>query len=163
MKGAIYYVAIATVIFSHVKITCYFHVWRYQVFARKLTWYFIRVYIIKPIIALHCNNSDLISRRSMMVWVITVPNTIVADSDWHFDNLCSSHLQSQSELYHYQLMVLNSGYWPNKLLVNEVTMLLVISQLLSHDVIGYEGCHWCASIHLRTSATRSYDFVNHSY
>ena len=25
-KGAIYYVAIATVIFSHVKITCYFHV-----------------------------------------------------------------------------------------------------------------------------------------
>ena len=27
-KGAIYYVAIATVIFSHVKITCYFHMWR---------------------------------------------------------------------------------------------------------------------------------------
>ena len=46
MKGAIYYVAIAKVIFSHVKITCYFHMWRYQVFARKLTWYFIGVYII---------------------------------------------------------------------------------------------------------------------
>ena len=45
-KGAIYYVAIATVIFSHVKRTSYFHVWRY-VFARKLTWYFIGVYIIK--------------------------------------------------------------------------------------------------------------------
>ena len=45
-KGAIYYVAIATVIFSHVKITCYFHVWRYHVFAQKLTWYFIGVYII---------------------------------------------------------------------------------------------------------------------
>ena len=28
------------------KITCYFHMWRYQVFARKLTWYFIGVYII---------------------------------------------------------------------------------------------------------------------
>ena len=28
----IYYVAIATVIFSHVEITCYFHVWRYHVF-----------------------------------------------------------------------------------------------------------------------------------
>ena len=40
-KGAIYYVAIATVIFSHVKIPCYFHVCRYHVFARKLTWYFI--------------------------------------------------------------------------------------------------------------------------
>ena len=45
-KGAIYYAAIATVIFWHVKITCYFHVWRYHVFARKLTWYFIGVYII---------------------------------------------------------------------------------------------------------------------
>ena len=45
-KGAIYYVAIATVIFSDVKITCYFHVWRYHVFAQKLTWYFIGVYII---------------------------------------------------------------------------------------------------------------------
>ena len=28
------------------QITCYFHLWRYQVFARKLTWYFIGVYII---------------------------------------------------------------------------------------------------------------------
>ena len=44
-KGAIYNVAIATVIFSHVKITCYFHIWRYHVFGRKLTWYFIGVYI----------------------------------------------------------------------------------------------------------------------
>ena len=49
MKGAICYVAIATVIFSHVKITCYFHTWRYQVFARKLTWYFIGVYIITKV------------------------------------------------------------------------------------------------------------------
>ena len=29
VKGAVYYEAIATVIFSHVKITCYFHFWRY--------------------------------------------------------------------------------------------------------------------------------------
>ena len=42
-KEGIFYVTIATVIFSHVKITCYFHVF----FARKLTWYFIGVYIIK--------------------------------------------------------------------------------------------------------------------
>ena len=34
------------VISSHVKITCYFHMWRYQVFGRKMTWYFIGVYII---------------------------------------------------------------------------------------------------------------------
>ena len=45
-KGAIYYVAIATAIFSNVKITCYFHVWRYHVFARKFTWSFIGVCII---------------------------------------------------------------------------------------------------------------------
>ena len=50
VKGAIYYVAIAKVIFSHVKITCYFHIWRYQVFARKLTWYFIGFYITKLVI-----------------------------------------------------------------------------------------------------------------
>ena len=50
VKGAIYYVAIATVIFSHVKIRCYFHLWRYHVFARKPTWYFIGVYIINTCI-----------------------------------------------------------------------------------------------------------------
>ena len=39
--------SIATMTFSHVKITCYFQMLRYQVFARKLNWYFIGVYIIK--------------------------------------------------------------------------------------------------------------------
>ena len=49
LKGVVYYEAIATVIFSHVKITCYFHMSGCQVFGRKLTWYFIGVYIInKP-------------------------------------------------------------------------------------------------------------------
>ena len=38
--------AIATLIFSCMKITCYFHMWRYRVFAWKLTWYFTGVYII---------------------------------------------------------------------------------------------------------------------
>ena len=37
---------ITMLIFLRVKITCYLHVWRYHVFARKLTWYFIGVYII---------------------------------------------------------------------------------------------------------------------
>ena len=66
-KGAIYYVAIATVIFSHVKITCYFHVWRYRVFAPKLTWYFIGVYIINWYMiwcALHCN-----AYNTTMKWI----------------------------------------------------------------------------------------------
>ena len=39
-------VAIATVIFSLVKATCKFYMWSYNVFARKLTLYFIGVYII---------------------------------------------------------------------------------------------------------------------
>ena len=40
----------------------------------------------------------------MIGWVSVVLNSTVADSDWRFDNLCGSHLQSQSEV-----MALNSG------------------------------------------------------
>ena len=47
MKGTIYHAAIAMGIFSRVKITCYFHMWGYHVFAQKLTWHFIGVYIVK--------------------------------------------------------------------------------------------------------------------
>ena len=37
----------------------------------------------------------------MIVWVNVVLNrTVVVDSDLRFDNLCGSHLQSESELYH---------------------------------------------------------------
>ena len=38
LRGAVFYEAIATVMFSHVKISSFF--------ARKLTWYFFGVYII---------------------------------------------------------------------------------------------------------------------
>ena len=31
---------------------------------------------------------------------VVLNRSVVVDSDWRFDNLCSSHLQSQSELYH---------------------------------------------------------------
>ena len=55
VKGAIYFSVKATVIFSRVKITCYFRMWKYQIFAGKLTWYFIGVYIIK--ILMKCNGS----------------------------------------------------------------------------------------------------------
>ena len=41
------------------------------------------------------------SRLSLIVQVNVVLNrTVVVDSDWRFDNLCSSDLQNQSELYH---------------------------------------------------------------
>ena len=40
-------------------------------------------------------------RLSLIVRVHVVLNrTVVIDSVWRFDNLCGSHLQSQSELYH---------------------------------------------------------------
>ena len=41
------------------------------------------------------------SRLSLIVRVNVVLNrTVVVDSDWRFEDLCGSHLQSQSELYH---------------------------------------------------------------
>ena len=46
----------------------------------------------------------------MIVWVNIVLNRTIVDSDWRFDNLCGSHCQSHSELYH--VSKCNSGYWP---------------------------------------------------
>ena len=56
--------------------------------------------------------SHFLSRLSMIVWVNVVLNrtVVVVDSDWRFDNLSSSHLQSQSELYH-----ASWWYWHNSL------------------------------------------------
>ena len=65
-KGAIYYVTITTVIASLVKIKCYFHVWKYEVFARKLTWYCTGFYIINCHI-IH----DCIQRLTWCAWGIT--------------------------------------------------------------------------------------------
>ena len=40
-------------------------------------------------------------RLSLIVRVnVVLSRTAVVDSDWRFDNLYGSHLQSQSELYH---------------------------------------------------------------
>ena len=40
-------------------------------------------------------------RLSLIVRVnVALSRTAVVDSDWRFDNLYGSHLQSQSELYH---------------------------------------------------------------
>ena len=44
--------------------------------------------------------SYFISSLSRIVTVNVIPNRVVVDSDCRFDNLCGSHLQSQSELYH---------------------------------------------------------------
>ena len=65
---------------------------------------------------------DYKSRLRLTVRVNVVLNrTVVFDSYWHFDNLCGSHLQSQSELYHvgwwYYTLVIDligqSEKWPS--------------------------------------------------
>ena len=49
----------------------------------------------------HDHNIICKGRLSWIVRVNVVLNrTVLVDSDWCFDNLCGSHLQSQSELYH---------------------------------------------------------------
>ena len=73
------------------------------------------------------------SRLSLIVRVNVVLNrTVVVDSDWCFDNLCGSHLQSQSELYHV-------SWWYYTLVID------LIGQLCC-DVIGRLSvkpwCYW---------------------
>ena len=73
------------------------------------------------------------SRLSLIVRVNVVLNrTVVADSDWRFDNLCGSHRQSQSELYHV-------SWWHYTLVID------LIGQL-RRDVIGRLSvkpwCYW---------------------
>ena len=73
------------------------------------------------------------SRLSLIVRMNVVLNrTVVVDSDWRFDNLCGSHLQSQSELYHV-------SWWYYTLGID------LIGQL-SRDVIGRllvkPWCYW---------------------
>ena len=88
------------------------------------------------------------SRLSLIVRVNVVLNrTVVVDRAWRFDNLCGSHLQSQSELYHV-------SWWYYTLVID------LIGQLL-RDVIGRLSvkpwCYrlwrlvisnWCVSIRL---------------
>ena len=72
------------------------------------------------------------------VWInvtsvsVVLNRTVVVDSDWRFDNLCGSHLQSQSELYHV-------SWWYYTLVID------LIGQL-RRDVIGRLSvkpwCYW---------------------
>ena len=80
-------------------------------------------------------SSILGSRLSLIAWVNLVLNTcrtVVVDSDWCSDNLCGSHLLSQSELYHVT-------WWYYTLVTD------LIGQL-RRDVIGRLSvkpwCHW---------------------
>ena len=92
-KGAIYYVTITTVISSHVKITCYIHMWRYEVFPGKLTWYFTGVYIINWSYRRHCvTRAELhfFHKNKSILWIYYVTITTVISS--HVRITCYLHM-----------------------------------------------------------------------
>ena len=53
---------------AQLKITCYFHVWRYYVIARKLSWFFIGIHIIKDIIMYSVHMSAWVHARLGRRW-----------------------------------------------------------------------------------------------
>ena len=99
-------------------------------------------------------------RLSLIVRVNVVLNrTVVVDSDWRFDNLCGSHLQRQSELYHV-------SWW-------SYTLVIDLFGQLSRDVIGRLSvkpwCYWlwrlvisdwCVSIRLLSQLNSRLLLVN---
>ena len=102
-KGAIFYVIITTVISSQVKITCYLHVWRYEVSAGKLTWYFTDVYIISiNIIVLLWNLSH--QERNMGLANIVSKHTSVETQCWWWLKVTSFVLRK---------VIISSGADPN--------------------------------------------------
>ena len=68
--------------------------------ALLLTPFFTRSLTLVPLSLLLNRTATLAMQASMIVLVIVVLNNTVVDSDWRSDNLCGSHLQSQSELNH---------------------------------------------------------------
>ena len=80
--------------------------------------------------------SNIFFTKSMLSLIVRVKvvlvRTVVVVSDWRFDNLCRSHLQSQTELYHV-------SWWYYALVID------LIGQL-HHDVISRLSvkpwCYW---------------------
>ena len=109
---------------------------QWDFFGKMIVWHdlFLRILQIEEY---YCERfeprSHFKSKLSLIVWVNVVLNrTVVVDSDWLFDNLCSSYLQSQSELYHV-------SWWYYTLVID------LIGQLC-RDVIGRLSvklwCYW---------------------
>ena len=53
-------------------------------------------------------NRPLISKLSMIIWVNTVLNRTVVDSNCCFNNVCRSHLQSHAQVVEMSVTVNNS-------------------------------------------------------
>ena len=62
------------------------------------------------------------SGPEQIVGKVIVLNSVAVDSDWRFDNLLGSHLQSLSELYHF-------SWW-------HLTLVIDLIGQLSRDGIG---------------------------
>ena len=90
------------------------------------------------------------SRLSLIIRVNIVLNrTVVVDSDWRFDNLCGSHLRSQSELYQ-----VSWWYYTLVIVVINSEILFVTGMVwpvrsdkwkepkdVHHIGVHYTGCH----------------------
>ena len=84
------------------------------------------------------------SRSRLIIPVnVALNRTVVVDSDWCFDNLCGSHLQSQSELYHF-------SYWYYSLVIDLIGQLCrnVIRRLSCYWLWRLVTSNWYVSIHL---------------
>ena len=115
------------------------------------------------LVCLYCERFEPRShfkRLSLIVQVNVVLNrTVVVDSDWRFDNLCGSHLQSQSELYH-------ALWWNYTLVIDLIGQLCrdVISRLpvkpwcywLWRLIIS----NWCVLIRLLSQLNSDWGFDN---
>ena len=78
---------------------------RHPAFLPSITWKSLWTTLIVLIFERFESRSHFKSRLSLIVRVNVVLNrTVVVDSDWCFDKLRGSHLQSQSELYHDELL-----------------------------------------------------------
>ena len=103
--------------------------------------------ILKPIkLPFPQYNWNFKSTLSLIVRVNVVLNrTAVVDSDWRFDNLCGSHLQSQSELYHV-------SWWYYTLVIDLTVIILECNMYTLNSTIHFEFdnnliSNFCCSIH----------------
>ena len=101
----------------------------------------------------HKCNKALKSRLNLIVRVNVVLNrTVVVDSDWRFDKLCGSHLQSPSELYHvswwyYTLVIDLNGQIRRDVIIGRLSSCLSV-KLWCYWLWILVISSWCVSIRL---------------
>ena len=66
--------------------------------SKQITIKNFKIKILKKV-GVGCGGQIFIKIFKLSRWNMIIQNRSVVDSDWHFDNLCHGHLQSQSELF----------------------------------------------------------------